>query len=87
MWMSVFPKEQFLILKAEDFFADTRTIFRQVLEFLDLPDWELEMFRKYYAGGYITKISAATRKDLVEYFAPHNQRLYEYLGIELGWDK
>ena len=25
------------------------------------------------------------RNALEEYFAPHNERLYEYLGRDLGW--
>jgi hypothetical protein len=26
-----------------------------------------------------------TRRKLEEYFGPHNQRLYDYLGRDLGW--
>ena len=26
-----------------------------------------------------------TRRRLEDYFEPHNQRLYEYLGVDLGW--
>jgi hypothetical protein len=27
----------------------------------------------------------ATRRRLEAYFEPHNQRLYEYLGVDFGW--
>jgi hypothetical protein len=27
------------------------------------------------------------RMHLIEYFKPYNARLYEYLGIDFGWDK
>jgi hypothetical protein len=28
----------------------------------------------------------ATRARLVAYFKPHNERLYRYLGHDLGWE-
>src|SRR5438067_2618788 len=39
-WMKMFPREQFLILKSEDFYADPSATFKQVLTFLNLPDTE-----------------------------------------------
>jgi len=30
-------------------------------------------------------MNPATRQRLKEYFKPHNQRLYEYLGVDFGW--
>jgi hypothetical protein len=30
-------------------------------------------------------MSAATCDELVEYYRPHNQRLYDYLGRDFGW--
>ncbi len=33
------------------------------------------------------KLDPGMRKYLVEYFKPHNARLYEFLGRDFGWDK
>ena len=85
-WLGVFPKEQFLFLKSEDFFADPATGFDQVLDFLDLPFQALETYKQYYAGSY-HKMKETTRQDLVDYFRPHNQRLGELLGMDFGWDQ
>lgn len=87
LWMGVFPKEQFLIIKAEDYFSDTRTIFNKVLTFLNLPESDLVTFKKSNAGKYKKKMSATIRKDLVNYFYPHNQQLYEFMGTDFFWDK
>jgi Sulfotransferase domain len=87
MWLNFFPREQLLVLKSEDFFANPAVIYRQVLEFLNLPDWELKTYETYFAGCYRTTMAPSTRKYLVDYFAPHNQRLYQYLGMDWGWDK
>lgn len=32
-------------------------------------------------------MDADTRKFLIEYFQPHNERLYQHLGIRYDWDK
>jgi hypothetical protein len=29
----------------------------------------------------------ALRQRLIEYFRPHNARLYDYLGVDFGWDR
>jgi len=30
-------------------------------------------------------MNPATWRRLEEYFEPHNQRLYEYLGVDFSW--
>jgi hypothetical protein len=31
------------------------------------------------------RMDPAIRRRLEEYFEPHNQRLYEHLGVDFGW--
>lgn len=96
-WMNYFPKEQFLFLKTEDLYTNPASIVRQTLEFLGIPAEEIDTNREYKKykvpskTGYRTKDTAPkmdpdTRKYLVEYFKPHNARLYEFLGRDLDWD-
>lgn len=85
-WFSVFPREQMLIVKSEDFYADRPGALQTVLRFLGLPAWAPKGYRHYNVGGY-SRLDSSTRKRLVEYFRPHNQRLYEYLGRDFGWDE
>lgn len=87
IWMNLFPNEQILILKSEDFFNNPPTIFKRVIEFLNLPIWEPKEYRKYNIGWLARKMNATIRKRLIDYFEPHNQRLYEYLGVNLGWNR
>lgn len=84
VWRSFFPKNRILILKSEDFFTNPQAIFKQILVFLELPNWEPKEPRKYNQSKY-PKMNATTRKRLLSYFEPHNQRLYEYLGVNFGW--
>jgi hypothetical protein len=89
-WFSFFPKEQILILRSEDLYAEPSAVFRQVLKFLDLPEWEPENYGKYINGKYdnynYQKMDVVVRKRLVDYFKPHNERLYEYLGKNFSWN-
>ena len=85
-WFSVFAREQMLIIKSEDFYADRLGVMRTFLEFIGAPAWEPTGYKQYNLGGY-SKLDPAMRARLVEYFRPHNQRLYEYLGRDFGWDE
>ena len=87
-WSKVFMREQMLVLKSEGFFDDPRSTLSPVLGFLDLPAWEpdaSELGRKRNKGPYEGGMAGETRRRLEEYYEPHNQRLYDYLGENFGW--
>jgi hypothetical protein len=84
-WTVEFPEEQMLVLSSEAFFADPARTVNQVLDFLELHRWELKTWPVHVAGRY-SEMEATTRHRLVEYFRPHNQRLYEILNRDFGWD-
>jgi hypothetical protein len=85
-WTSFFHREQILVLKSENFFNDPATTLEQVIEFLNLPNWKLSNGYKGYNRAHYPEMDTATRERLSDYFEPHNQRLYEYLGVNLGWN-
>jgi hypothetical protein len=85
-WMKRFSKDQVLIIKSEEFFQNPSCIFRKTLDFLNLPRFELREYRKYNASDS-TPMCPHTREYLVDYFSPSNQALYEYLNMDLDWDK
>ena len=84
-WLDLFPKEQILTIKSEEFFADPATSYSQVQTFLGLPDHPLKSYKKFNAGQE-SAINPETRSGLLEYFEPHNKRLYDLLGKEFNWD-
>jgi hypothetical protein len=84
-WRKYFPKEQMLILKTEDLLADSRRSVRQCCEFLGVREWAPENCPLHNTCEY-EKPDPAIRRRLQEFFAPHNRRLYEYLGVDYGWD-
>lgn len=84
-WMSLFPVEQFLILRSEDFYERPADVMDEVLRFLNLRPWHLSDYPTYnkMSSG---SMDPSTREELLRYFDPHNERLYRFLGRDFGWD-
>ena len=57
-------------------------------QFLGLPRRDLkasELREKVNKGKYDGGMDPAIRRRLEEFFEPHNQRLYDHLGVDFGW--
>jgi Sulfotransferase domain len=86
-WMRFFAREQFHFLTLEQLAADPQGTLDGVHEFLGLPAHRYaELAPAHVAPRYDT-IGAAERAALADYFKPHNQRLYELVGADFGWDR
>lgn len=83
-WSRHFSQEQMLVLKAEDLLANPASTVGEVITFLGLPPVELDVSERYNARSY-PPLAPATRRRLLEYFEPHNRRLYDLLGRDFGW--
>lgn len=84
-WLSVFPRDQFLILKSEDLFGNPSATMNQVYDFLGLPYNQLRFYRNSNVGSY-SPISDNLRSQLKEFYRPYNQQLEEYLGMKFDWE-
>jgi tetratricopeptide (TPR) repeat protein/capsular polysaccharide biosynthesis protein len=84
-WLKVFPREQLLILKSENFFKNTEEQMQQVYDFLGIPGTRASQYGKHNAGTYTVE-NDEVRQTLNDFFRPHNQHLEDYLGIESGWE-
>jgi len=82
-----FPEEQFLILDSDELFSNPQAVYDRVCAFVGLAPHRIDEFKTHNPGGYDRQLPAALRRKLVEYYAPHNQALYEYLGMKFDWDK
>ena len=85
-WFRVFPRDQLLVIRSEDFFEQPAATVAQVLQFVGLPPARSFGFRRFNVGDY-EGMDPAIKARLTEYFAPHNQRLYDLLGRDLGWPR
>ena len=83
-WFQCFSRDQFLILKSEDLFTDPEQFCKRVYDFLGLPNFKLEKYENANPGLY-SEADTKIIKELEEYFAPYNQKLYDLAGINFGW--
>jgi hypothetical protein len=82
----LFAREQILVLRAEDYFEDPGAVCGRVLEFLGLGR-EVPAGVKLPGTVRHPSVPAAAAQRLREFFRPHNERLYEYLGVDFGWER
>ena len=81
-WMNYFPRSQFLILRAEDFFQDVQGVYDQVCHFLDLTSRPVAVAKKYNASTEEI-VLPETIQALRAAFSREGQKLE---GIEVtGW--
>jgi hypothetical protein len=86
-WQQLFPPEQILILESEELFKRTADTYQRVLGFLNVRCWQPPEFGNRFPGKYHDKMSDATRRKLVAYFAPFNEELYQHLNVQFAWDR
>ena len=73
-----------MILSSEAVNRDILSYNAKLMEFLGLPNWKPVAHRRLHSTPY-GEINQKTRDQLVAYYRPHNERLYELLGEDLGW--
>jgi hypothetical protein len=85
-WLELFPREQLLVLTSDELGADPAEAMSRISRFLEVPDWHAEQYGRRSVQGEAL-MPPETRERLARAFAPHNRRLEELLGRELGWAK
>lgn len=83
---SLFDERQILLESAEDLSTDTEAVYTRTLQFLGLPLQRLSQYPRQNVRRY-PPMRPETRRRLVEYFSEPNERLYAFLGRDLGWDR
>ena len=84
-WYKEFPRNQILVIQSEEFLKNTKKVYNQVLDFLDMPKFELKEYKKFQKSDEST-IEPTTRKQLSEFCKPYNEKLYSLIGTRYDWD-
>lgn len=90
-WHRHFPKDSLLLLRAEDYFSDAHSTLRRVYEFVGVdevyPDEisHLDPWREQKKAFGAMAMPDDVRSMLDWFYAPHNERLSEYLGEDWTW--
>jgi hypothetical protein len=81
-----FPRENLLVLRAEDLFEDPAGLMGGLCDFLGLDRTRSgEDFRPANVGSNREEVDPDVRAELEAYFAPMNRALYAALGRDFGW--
>jgi hypothetical protein len=81
---SVFGRERMHVVDSHRFFADPEPVYDAVLGFLGLEHTGYPVFERHNARPR-SPLSEELRGRLEEYFAPHDERLAEWIGRPLSW--
>tara|TARA_B110000495_G_scaffold101572_1_gene87741 strand:- start:178 stop:981 length:804 start_codon:yes stop_codon:yes gene_type:complete len=85
-WFKIFPRNQILIIKSEDFATKTNEIMNEVFSFLELDNFNIPDNSKKNKIDY-KPMKDETRKYLIKYFRPYNEKLYSMLDRNFDWEK
>ena len=85
-WFKHYPRKQFLILTTDNLRKNPQQPLDQIFDFLEVPPFQVRHLKDRNVGNY-KKMSEDTRKFLIEYFRPHNERLSKLLQRRFNWDK
>jgi len=80
-----YPSDRVLVIQSEAMFLDTPTVYRHVLDYLGLPPFTPSNLDPQNVGQYDAAIAESTQQRLRRYYAPHNDRLAELLGVRFEW--
>ncbi len=85
-YLQYFDIEQLLILNSDLLFADPMSALQRITEHLQIEqDFEDVALQPKNVGGYEDTMQRDIREYLDDYFRPHNQRLFEFLGESFDW--
>jgi hypothetical protein len=84
-WFEVFPRESFCILALSDLAENPAGAAATLEGFLGLAPHRYESLQAHNNGAY-APLQGPLREALIEYFRPHNERLYDLLGRDFDWE-
>jgi hypothetical protein len=85
-WFDLVPRDRLLVVSGEELYRESQRVMNDVFAFLGLPSVTLSAFPASNKADY-PKMDDDVRRQLATEFRPHNQRLYQLLGRDFGWDK
>lgn len=95
-WFEYFARDNFLILKSEEFFRDEHAAIKKCFEWMKL--YPIKRKKLIYSDIKYDNLFGQPAKDkrnpkpskhifswLKEYFEPYNKELHSFLGKDFGW--
>jgi hypothetical protein len=78
-------RDRIHVVESERFFAEPEAVYDEVVGFLGLPVLERPAFERHNARPRQADMDDDLRRELTEHFAPHDERLAQWLGHTPIW--
>ena len=85
LWLDVFPREQIHILSTEQMQKQPQDTLNDVFRFLDIPEYHIKIPQKQKVARY-TKMELDTRKRLLEFYEPYNEKFFQVIEQRFEWN-
>ena len=86
IWAELFPKKQILTLSTENLNSEPIAVLKSVFKYLNLPDYKIKKPQRQKQKKY-APMKPQTRKLLIEFFKPYNEKLFGMLGRRFNWNE
>jgi hypothetical protein len=89
-WFKYFKKNQFMHFSTEDLDQNYDEIMNSLFVFFNLSQINLKKEDRKNIGvgkGKYPPMNEKTRDFLIDYYKPHNEKLYNLIGKKFDWDK
>lgn len=84
-WLKYYDKKRMLFIEFSEFVKNPQQSMDEVCEFLDIPPHQLKSAEIKNKTSYDNTLDTNTRDQLLEFYHPHNQKLYELIGEKYNW--
>lgn len=86
-WLQRFPRERFLFLAAEELFNSPHATMARVFDFLGLASHISKKYQSHNFNDFRPEMPKEIGRDLSNYSADHNERLFEIIGERYNWQE
>ena len=85
-FFSLFHKEQIIVIPSDDLFSKPYETLNQIFKFIDVnPDFKSQKLQPKNVAKNKNHVDPDIIQKLQDFFRPHNQKLFDYLGWKSIW--
>ena len=85
-WFKKFPRKNILLISSEELATNTDKTISEIFEFLEVPIQKISDLTKQNEIKY-PKMKDSTREILINFFKPHNEKLFGMLDRRFNWNE
>ncbi|MFM9107432.1 MAG: sulfotransferase domain-containing protein [Chloroflexota bacterium] len=85
-WLAAIPPANLRIVRSEDSFEDSPGTVRALARFIGLDEPPPESLPERRSAVPQSTMDPETRAILSDWYVPHNRRLYDLIGRDVGWE-